>query len=96
MSIDRSNYKRQFSQTSNESGDASDAKVKCSNHLYSGYNNFQRGGRGGYNQGRGGYNQGRGYHGNSSSFRGGYNQRGYYGGGRSVRGNIKIFLTILF
>ncbi|XP_060872355.1 dosage compensation regulator [Metopolophium dirhodum] len=76
---DRSIYKRQFNQTFNESGDTSDAKVQHINHSYSNNNNFQRGGRGTYSRGRG-------YHGNSSSFRGGYNQRGYYGGGRSVRG----------
>ncbi|XP_029345786.1 dosage compensation regulator [Acyrthosiphon pisum] len=76
---DRSIYKRQFNQTFNESGDTPNAKVQNINHSYPSNNNFQRGGGGSYSRGRG-------YHGNSSSFRGGYNQRGYYGGGRSVRG----------
>jgi len=79
MFCDRPNNKRQFSQTFNERDEDSNAKVKHINHSYPSYNNFQRGGRGGYNQGRG-------FHGNSSSFHGGYNQRGYYGGGRSLRG----------
>ncbi|XP_022167135.1 dosage compensation regulator [Myzus persicae] len=76
---DRPNNKRQFSQAFNESDEASNAKFQHINHSYPSYNNFQRGGRGGYNQGRG-------FRENSSSFRGGYNQRGYYGGGRSGRG----------
>jgi len=91
MYSERSIYKRQFNQTFNESGDTSDAKVQHTNHSYSSNNNFQRGGRGTYNRGRG-----RGYHGNSSSFRGGYNQRGYYGGGHSERGmqHFKIVFII--
>jgi len=86
MYSDRSIYKRQFNQTSIESGDTSDVKVQHINHSYPSNNNFQRGGRASYSQGRG-------YHGNASSFRGGYNQRGYYGGGRSVRGmqHFKIY-----
>jgi len=85
---DRPNFKRQYNQTFNESADALDAKSQYNNRTYPASNNdFQRGGRGGFNQGRG-------YRGNSSSFSGGYNQRGYRGGGYSMRGmqRFKIFV----
>jgi len=72
---DRPNYKRQFNQISDESCNTSYGKIKLIKSSYSSYNNFQRGGRGGYNQGRD-------YRASSSSFGGEYNQRG----GRFIRG----------
>ncbi|XP_027854548.2 dosage compensation regulator isoform X1 [Aphis gossypii] len=76
---DNQNYRRQFNQTSNDNCDTSYGKVPHINNSYPSYNNFQRGGRGRYNQGRG-------YHGSPSSFGDGYNQRGYHGRGGFVRG----------
>jgi len=84
---DKPNYRRQFDQTSVDWCDMSSSKVQRISNSYQSYNNFQK-------SGRATYNQGRGYHGSPSSFGDGYNQRGYQGGGRFVRGlyHFNIFL----
>ena len=71
---DKPYYRREFDQTSDESYDTLYGKFQHISNYYQCYNNFQR-------SGRGSYNQGRGYRGSPSSFDGGYNQKGYQGSG---------------